>query len=63
MQVEQKLNVKNTAIKFLLDQTVGAVGNNAGFLLGITAIRGGSWDECMLALKAVSLSIQSLFSG
>ena len=54
MTVEQPLNVRNTVIKFLLDQTFGAVGNNAGFLLGITAIRGGSWDDCMNALNTVS---------
>ncbi|MCJ1332560.1 hypothetical protein MMC10_009253 [Thelotrema lepadinum] len=50
--IDQPLSLKNTTIKFLLDQTFGAVGNNAGFLIGITAIRGGGWNECMAVLQS-----------
>ena len=44
---EQKLNKKNTAIKFVLDQTVGATVNNILFLGLISALRGKSLVGCI----------------
>lgn len=38
----RQLNVKNTAIKFALDQTVGAAVNTVLFIAGIGLIRGQS---------------------
>ncbi|EME49155.1 hypothetical protein DOTSEDRAFT_84602 [Dothistroma septosporum NZE10] len=38
----RKLNVKNTAIKFSLDQTLGAAVNTVLFIAGIALIRGQS---------------------
>lgn len=38
----RKLNVKNTAIKFTLDQTLGAAANTILFIAGIALIRGQS---------------------
>lgn len=49
-----KLDLANLAKKFLLDQTLGALVNNAGFVIGITLIRGGSFADASAALNAVS---------
>ncbi|MCJ1443852.1 MAG: hypothetical protein MMC23_004352 [Stictis urceolatum] len=57
--VEQKLDVKNTAIKFALDQSIGAWLNTAAFVGGITLIRGGSIEDCITSLKLDFWPIQS----
>lgn len=41
------LNKRNTAIKFALDQTVGAAFNTFVFLIGIPLLRGQPWGEAM----------------
>jgi len=41
----KRLNKKNTVIKFLLDQTLGAVVNNLLFIAGIGLIRGKTTDK------------------
>ncbi|CAK3888487.1 related to integral membrane, Mpv17 PMP22 family [Lecanosticta acicola] len=41
----KKLDLKNTAIKFLLDQTVGAGVNTVLFVVGIGLIRGQSFSS------------------
>ena len=53
MAVERKLDVKNTAIKFGLDQTLGAIFNNSAFLVAIRLMRGGSLESCITALREV----------
>ena len=51
--VEKKLNLRNTVLKFTLDQTVGAVWNVA-FFLGLTRfLQGVSLEECVRAVKDV----------
>ncbi|KAK4964339.1 hypothetical protein LTR66_012340 [Elasticomyces elasticus] len=40
----KKLNVANTAVKFALDQTLGAAFNTVLFIAGIGALRGHSFD-------------------
>ena len=52
--MEQKLDLKNTAIKFGLDQTFGALFNNSAFLVAIRLMRGGSIEDCVAALQNVS---------
>ena len=50
---ERKLNVRNTLLKFTLDQTVGAVWNVALFL-GLTRfLQGVPLEECVRAVKDV----------
>lgn len=39
-----QLNLKNTAIKFALDQTVGATFNTVLFIAGVALLRGQTWD-------------------
>jgi len=51
---EQRLNKKNTAIKFTLDQTVGATVNNIMFLGLISALRGKSLFGCFEKISEVS---------
>ena len=63
MTVERRLDVKNTLIKMLLDQTIGAAVNNAGFLIGITLVRGGSWSDAMAAVSSVSLLPEATSRG
>jgi protein Mpv17 len=41
---KKQLSIRNTAIKFLLDQTFGAVFNTVTFLMGIPMLRGQSWQ-------------------
>jgi len=42
-EASKRLSVKNTAIKFSLDQTLGAAANTVLFLAGIALLRGQSW--------------------
>ena len=51
--VERRLSVRNTLLKMLLDQTLAAAVNNAGFLMGITLVRGGSWASAIGVLSEV----------
>lgn len=41
------LNKRNTAIKFTLDQTIGAAVNTVLFLGGMALLRGQPWDEAV----------------
>lgn len=53
VEVEKKLNLQNTLIKFTLDQTVGAVWNVACFL-GLTRfLQGIPIEECFRAIREV----------
>jgi hypothetical protein len=51
---EKKLDVKNTAIKFLLDQSVGSLFNTVAFIAGMAAIRGANMGTIMSAVQNVS---------
>jgi hypothetical protein len=51
----KKLNVKNTAIKFALDQTIGAVVNNVMFIVGIALLKGQTLDTAFSALQTVCI--------
>jgi len=53
VEVEKKLNLQNTLIKFTLDQTIGAVWNVACFL-GLTRfLQGVPIEECFRAIREV----------
>ncbi|KAH0353957.1 MFS general substrate transporter, partial [Aureobasidium melanogenum] len=45
------LSIKNTAIKFALDQTLGAAVNNALFIVGIAFLKGQSIETALSALQ------------
>ncbi|MCJ1353319.1 MAG: hypothetical protein MMC33_003304 [Icmadophila ericetorum] len=49
--VQKKINVKNTALKILMDQTVGAGVNTMLFILAMRAMKGGSLEECIKAVQ------------
>ena len=49
----QSLSVTNTVIKFILDQTFGAVVNNVMFLVGISLLRGAGLANTINALQRV----------
>lgn len=51
----KKLNVTNTAIKFVLDQTLGAIVNTVLFIAGIGALRGEPLDKIKADVKNVRL--------
>ena len=56
VEVEKKLNVTNTVIKVILDQTISAVLNVAGYI-GITRLlRGVPLGMCLEAVKEVCRS-------
>ncbi|KAL2354551.1 hypothetical protein BJ546DRAFT_1026466 [Cryomyces antarcticus] len=55
---QKKLNVRNTAIKFALDQTVGAVVNTLLFIIGIGALRGNNGSQIMAAIRRDALPLQ-----
>ena len=46
-----KLNVRNTAYKFALDQTFGATLNTVGFIAGIGALQGKNRAQISEAVK------------
>lgn len=50
-----KLNVTNTFIKFVMDQTVGALINIPMFLAAIGFAKGQSTEHIVNTIKAVSL--------
>ncbi|MCJ1300956.1 hypothetical protein MMC08_003755 [Hypocenomyce scalaris] len=52
--VEKKLNVRNTVLKVLADQTVAAGMNTVGFLGVIPALRGASMWQVWEGIKLVS---------
>ena len=58
--MEKKLDVANTAIKWTLDQTIGSWLNNLAFLIGITAIRGGTLVDCVNAVNLVKVVYPAL---
>ncbi|KAI4799219.1 MFS general substrate transporter [Aureobasidium sp. EXF-8845] len=55
------LSIKNTAIKFALDQTFGAAFNNALFIVGIAFLKGQSVDTALSALHTDFFPL--LFAG
>ena len=58
VQVEKRLDVRNTTIKVLLDQTVAAVPNTVGYI-GITRwLRGVPFWMCWEAVKEVCITIK-----
>ncbi|KAF2237827.1 hypothetical protein EV356DRAFT_509715 [Viridothelium virens] len=52
-----KLNIRNTACKFLLDQTVGALLNTIGFIAGLGALKGKNGEQISAAIKNESVSM------
>jgi len=50
----KKLDVKNTAIKFFLDQSVGSLFNTVAFIAGMAAIRGANTSAIISAVQNVS---------
>lgn len=43
-KAKKQLSIKNTAAKFILDQTIGAGVNTVLFIMGIAMLRGQSWQ-------------------
>ena len=53
VEVEKRLNVRNTLIKLGLDQTIAAVVNVAAYIGGSRALRGVPLEECWMAVREV----------
>ena len=53
IRVERRLDITNTAAKFLLDQTLGAAVNTVFFIAVMAALNGASSQEVMTAVKKV----------
>lgn len=53
VEVEKRLNVRNTLIKLGLDQTVAAVVNVVAYIGGSRALRGLPLEECWMAVREV----------
>ena len=54
VEVEKKLNWRNTLIKMALDQTLGALVNVAAYIGGTRALRGVPLQECWDVVREVS---------
>lgn len=50
-KAKKQLSIRNTAIKFLLDQSIGAAVNTVLFIMGISMLRGQSWQSCVEETK------------
>lgn len=50
-KVKKQLSIRNTAVKFLLDQTVGSVVNTVMFIMGTAMLRGQSWEQSVVATR------------
>ena len=53
LKVEKKLNVSNTIMKFVFDQTVMALINVTLFIGGVRLLQGVPLVECLQAVKEV----------
>ena len=53
VEVEKKLNWRNTLVKMGLDQTVGAIINVSAYIGGTRALRGVPLQECWNVIKDV----------
>lgn len=53
VEVEKRLNVRNTLIKLGLDQTIAAVVNVMTYIGGSRALRGLPLEECWMAVREV----------
>jgi len=51
------LSVRNTAAKFALDQTIGALFNTVAFIAGQGMLRGQSLDWIVAKVRSVSCSL------
>ncbi len=56
MEVEKKLNPRNTLVKIGLDQTLGAVVNVAAYIGGTRVLRGVPLGVCWDVVKEVCAS-------
>ena len=50
---KRKIDVKNTVIKFVLDQTLGATFNTVLFIAGIGALKGMGTNKIVESIKKV----------
>lgn len=53
---KENLSITNTIIKFLLDQSIGAIYNTAFFIAVINLLRGATYAQTAEALSRVSSS-------
>lgn len=60
VEVEEKLNVRNTLVKFGLDQTVGAVVNVGAYIGGTRLLRGVPAVTCWDAVKEVCFTLETI---
>ena len=60
-KAKQQLSVRNTVIKFLLDQSVGSVANTVMFIMGTAMLRGRSWEQSVAATRDGFLPL--IFAG
>jgi len=49
--LEYKLSIRNTIMKFILDQTISAAANTLSFSLALAGFRGASWGEAVRIAK------------
>lgn len=61
VEVEKKLNPRNTLVKIGLDQTIGAVVNVAAYIGGTRALRGVPLGVCWDVVKEVCSSRKEVF--
>ena len=58
--VKRRLNVPNTLMKVVIDQTLGAAVNVALYLAGVRALQGVPLSECLQVVKEVCLPLRRL---
>ena len=57
VEVEKKLNWRNTLVKMGMDQSIGAVVNVAAYIGGTRALRGVPLQECWGIIREVYSSL------
>lgn len=60
IRLERRLDKKNTAVKFTLDQTLGALINTVVYLAAMQGLRGAGWEGALAAVKKVRIFTRAI---
>ena len=63
VQVEKRLNWRNTLVKMSLDQSIGAIVNVSAYIGGTRALRGVPLQECWAIMREVCFLYRNCYAS